>query len=208
MKPLWSFIVKVDKKFSDEIELSNGNKLFVDTRFNPENHRAYCGEIVAIPEGVDSYGAKVGDTLYFHHHVILSEGYCIDKENSLYMVKMSANDGYENHGYLIKRPDGTFKCLVDFLFVTKKRKQKEQVRESGLIIPDLADVPENEGKIAFDSDRLQEYPYICVKDGGFTSKYLEVGDLVGYEKDSDMTFIVDGEVYYRMRFRDLLYVKA
>jgi len=73
MKTLDLFIVHIPKRLKDTFTLSDGTEIYVDTKFNEFDHRVTSGEVVAAPTKYDT-GVQKGDTLYFHHLVVINEG--------------------------------------------------------------------------------------------------------------------------------------
>ena len=73
MKTLDLFIVELESQTNDTIKTESGLELYIDTKFNQFEHRVTEGPIVASPGKYDT-GAKAGDTLYFHHLVVMNEG--------------------------------------------------------------------------------------------------------------------------------------
>lgn len=89
-------VVRVDKKYQDEIDLGNGNKLFLDTTYQPEHHVTICGEVVALPNTTwckttdgtfirnDLY---VGDLVYFNY-LTVDPTNLLEGEENLYTVDL------------------------------------------------------------------------------------------------------------------------
>ena len=72
MKMLYYFVVDLPSKFHDEIDF-NGGKLYMDTKFDEFEHRVTQGEVVSIPHKFDT-DVQPGDTLFFHHLVVINGG--------------------------------------------------------------------------------------------------------------------------------------
>lgn len=75
-----TFIVKIDKKFEDEIKTESGLVLYKDTTFKPEENSATRGVVVSAPDTIFNvggvkgvYDVREGDILYFHYGVVLDD---------------------------------------------------------------------------------------------------------------------------------------
>jgi co-chaperonin GroES (HSP10) len=89
-------VVRVDKKYQDEIDIGNGQKLYLDPSWKPEEHVTICGEVVAIP---NSKWCKtftgdfienelyVGDLIYFNY-LTVDPTNLIPGEKNLYTVDL------------------------------------------------------------------------------------------------------------------------
>jgi len=190
MRPLKHFIVRIDKKFKDEIKLSDETTLKLITKFNEFEHRYNYGQIVSPP--VSYRGAAVGQVLYFHHHVVMEQAY--DLGENLYMVNYDPNGGYSNHAIAVEDEAGDITMLGDWCFVLPPDKPKEETTSSGIVLK-LAEEPKLEGELLTlprDSEWIGTKP----------------GDLVGYTKNSEYKMeLIDGTSVYRMRTSELVYVK-
>ena len=188
MKVLHEFIVRMPKKFKDTIKFGEV-ELFLDARFNEFANRISEAEIVATPVKFPT-GAKEGDMLYFHHHVVLDKRAEIDKE--LYRVKYDPEGGYGSQAYAYKDSEGIITVLPGWVFLIPDE-AKEPTSETGIIISTQKEV-KREGVIRFNTPELLEMG-------------VKAGDTVGFSKESDYTMEVDGEKLWRMTPNDLLYVK-
>jgi co-chaperonin GroES (HSP10) len=188
MKVLHEFIVMMPKKFKDTIKFGEV-ELFLDARFNEFANRISEAEIVATPVKFPT-GAKEGDTLYFHHHVVLDKRAEIDKD--LYRVKYDPEGGYGSQAYAYKDSEDNITVLTGWVFLIPDE-GKEPTSESGIIISTQKEI-KREGVVRFDTPELLEMG-------------VKAGDTVGFSKESDYTMEVDGEKLWRMTPNDLLYVK-
>lgn len=187
MRVLHEFIVRMPKKFKDTIKFGD-TEIFLDSRFDEFANRISEAEIVATPVKFPT-GAKEGDTLYFHHHVVLDKRAEIDKE--LYRVKFDPEGGYGSQAYAYKGEDGAVKVLPGWVFLIPEEGE-EPTSESGLILSMKKEV-KMEGIVRFDTHELLEMG-------------VNAGDRVGFSKESDYTMEVNGEKLWRMTPNDLLYV--
>jgi len=188
MKVLHEFIVRMPKKFKDTIKFGEV-ELFLDTRFNEFANRISEAEIVATPVKFPT-GAKEGDMLYFHHHVVLDKRAEIDKD--LYRVKYDPEGGYGSQAYAYKDSEDNISVLPGWVFLIADE-GKEPTSETGIIISTQKEI-KREGVVRFDTPELLEMG-------------VKAGDMVGFSKESDYTMEVNGEKLWRMTPNDLLYVK-
>jgi hypothetical protein len=188
MKPLRHFVVKLPQKFKDEISLGDTTLKLV-TKFNEFEHRVNHAEIVAAPSAFEKHE---GDTLYFHHHVVMEQMY--DIGDDLYLVNYDPEGGYANHSIAIEDKDGDITMLGDWCFVLPPDEEVETTTASGIIL-EVKKEPKLEGELLslpFDSEWIGTKP----------------GDMVGYRKDSDyLMSLQDGTQVYRMRITELVYAK-
>jgi co-chaperonin GroES (HSP10) len=61
------------ERLNDTIKTAGGLELYLDPKYDEFKHRVNEGEVVASPLKHDT-GVEVGDTLYFHHHVVINKG--------------------------------------------------------------------------------------------------------------------------------------
>ena len=189
MNPLRHFVVRLPEKFKDEVKLGDKTTIKIVTKFNQFEHRFNYGEIVAAPS---QFANHKGDTLYFHHHVVMEQIY--DIGDDLYLVSYEPEGGYSNHSIAIEDKDGNITMLGDWCFVLPPDEPEEKTTASGIVLT-LKEEPKLEGKLLTlpeDSEWIGTKP----------------GDLVGYRKNSEYeTELLDGSKVYRMRTTELVYVK-
>mgnify|MGYP001260168902 FL=1 len=95
MKTLDIFVVELEKQIDDTIKTEGGLELYVDTRFNEFKHRITEGPVVAAPIKHNT-GVKEGDTLYFHHLVVMNEGQMLTGDDNHYIVQFDPNQTINN----------------------------------------------------------------------------------------------------------------
>lgn len=103
METINLFVVELEKKINDTITTDSGLELFIDTRFEGSEfkHRITEGPIVCSPLRHNT-GAKKGDTLYFHHLVVLNEGQGLTGHKNHYMVQYDPNHTINNQAIAYK----------------------------------------------------------------------------------------------------------
>lgn len=193
MKTYDSFVVHLPKRINDTISLSNGLELYVDTRFNEFEYRVNEGEVTAIPFKHKT-PVEVGDTLYFHHLVVINDGQYLVGVKDHYLVKFSPDAAINNQAIGFKsKKTGMFYPLDGWSVLAPYDEPKKKLSEI-IDVVELNEPAVTKGVVAFDSDELKEAG-------------LKKGDVVGFKKNHDYRFKIDGLEYYRTRVEDLLYVE-
>lgn len=183
MKAIYNFFVRLPKAFNDEVKVGD-TTLYIDPKWNEFENRKMEAEIVAVPEKYDT-GAKVGDTLYFHHHVLIAgNGKRQRVQDDIYYVKYSPDNSNATQAYAYKNEDGDVQLLSEWIFLIPEDQPDEEVTESG-IITELKKPSYNQfGYVLYDSPVVQELG-------------LKAGDKVMIMKHGDYRMKVDGKEVYR-----------
>lgn len=188
------FLVRLPKRFKDTITVA-GKELYLDNRFDEFNNRITEGEVVATPKKYNT-GVSVGDTLYFHHHVVVDKGQKFqydDEAKDVYIVYYNPED-IRNSQAIAYKHDGMVKEL-GWILLEPIEEEKETVLPSGLILVEKEETPKKEGRVAFDSLFFQE-------------NGVNIGDVVGFLKNRDYEIEIDGKKFWRMRHDDIVYVRT
>lgn len=190
MKPLNHFIVRIPKKFKDEVSF-NGTTLKLVSKFNEFEHRHNYAEIVGCPVDCPIESCK-GAILYFHHHVVMEQMYDIGED--LFLVNYDPEGGYGNHSIAIEDKAGRIHMLGDWCFVAPPDEPEEETTDSGIVLS-IKEEPKLEGE-------LLSIP----KDAEWIG--AKSGDVVGYRPNSEYEMeLQDGTKVYRMRITELVYAK-
>ena len=188
MKALDAFIVELKNNVNDTITTDSGLELYVDTRFNEFDHRVNEGPIHNPPARYET-GAKPGDTLYFHHHVVLDKGQIMPGEEDKYLVFYNEQQAATNQAIAYKDKE-TGEIHQLFGWALLEPYDEEEKKESEIIeVVKLKQSPVTKGKVAF----------------GVEEMGLEKGDVVGFKKNRDYRIKIDGKEYYRVAATELLY---
>lgn len=203
MKSITSFIVEIEQPIKDRMQTSSGIELFIDTRFNEFQYRTTSGKVVAVPSilnnkrnDTDSSGTsfvKPGDTLYFHHLVVMDKTQALIGVDNHYMVKYDPVHTLNNQAVAYKDQE-TDEIIPLFGWCLLSPAPKKEAEEGIIKVIKIKEEPETLGVIA---KMCQE-----LKDIG-----VEIGDVVGFPKGMDYRIDIDGQELYRTRIQDLLYVK-
>jgi len=191
MKTMNLFVVKVDKPINDTMKTDGGLELFIDTRFNEFEHRQVFGEVVSAPLLIEN-DVEPGDTLYFHHLVVVEGGQKIPWEENHYIVKCDKQFTIGNQAFAYKKK-GSDEITPLFGWCLLEEAEVEKEEAFIEIVNTEEDLPLT-GIVSFDADCLEELD-------------VKKGDEVGFEKNMDYRVKIDGKEYYRVRSEDLLYVK-
>tara|TARA_R100001015_G_C4526245_1_gene93878 strand:- start:47 stop:634 length:588 start_codon:yes stop_codon:yes gene_type:complete len=192
MKTFNLFVVELDKKLHDTITTEGGLELYVDNRFNEFENRVTEGPVVAVPFKYDT-GVKEGDTLYFHHLVVLNDGQTLTGEDNNYIVRYDPQHTINNQAIAYKnKKTGEVKPLAGWSLLKPVEEEKE-VKSNIIEIVDLKEELPTKGEVAFMSPWIEDLG-------------LKIGDVVGFKKNRDYRITIDGQEYYRTRAEDLMYV--
>tara|TARA_R110002072_G_scaffold22204_5_gene77746 strand:- start:502 stop:1086 length:585 start_codon:yes stop_codon:yes gene_type:complete len=185
------FVVELDKTIDDTITTSGGLELYIDNRFNEFENRITEGPVVSIPFKYET-GVKPGDTLYFHHLVVINEGQPLTGDDNHYLVKYDEDHAINNQAIAFKDSDtGDVHPLAGWSLLEPI--EEEKVQESSIIeVVKLEEKLPTRGRVAFTSSGIEEIG-------------LSVGDVVGFKENRDYRITIDGKEYYRTRVEDLLY---
>ena len=185
------FVVKLEKTLNDSITTDSGLELYIDTKYHEFENRVTEGPVVAVPFKYET-GVKPGDTLYFHHLVVVNEGQPLTGNDNHYLVRYDEDHAINNQAIAFKDSDtNSIHPLAGWSLLEPV--EEEEVQESEIIeVVKLKQKPTTRGRVAFTSPGVEEIG-------------LEVGDVVGFKKNMDYRIKIDGKEYYRTRVEDLMY---
>ena len=176
--------------FDDEVALGD-KKIYMETKFNEFEHRVNEGEVVHVPLKFDT-PVKPGDTLYFHHNVVINGGMPFAEYKDHYLVSYDPEVAVNSHAYAY-RPQGTDEVHPLGMWSLLSPCEEEDKPSEFIELANQKKAPRTRGVVS----GLNELS----SDLG-----LRVGDVVGFKKNMDYSFKVDGEERFRTRSQDLLYV--
>lgn len=182
--------VKIEKKYNDEVEFSNGEKLFLDVSWNPEHHVAICGEVVALPRGEwckNTRGEKVkqelqiGDLAYFNYLTVDKDNLVTDERN-VYLVDLEECFCYVRSGEIT--------AVANHVLI-----EPDMIEEKvGSIYVGVPKKSEEEGYVRYISAPLKDKEELG----------LVIGDKVRFHDRNAFLNKIEGNEYYVMRQDDLL----
>ena len=195
MKTLDLFVVELDKQIKDTLTTDGGLELYVDSKWNEFKHRVTEGPVVCAPLKHDT-GVEPGDTLYFHHLVVLNEGQALTGHEKHFLVRYDAEHTINNQAIAYKSAkSGHIYTLGGWALLTPVEESPDPGEQSDLIeVVKLTESPVRKARIAFDAPWLEELGVSC-------------GDVVGIKKNRDYEITIDGVKYFRVRVEDILYVE-
>lgn len=188
MKALKSFIVHLENNLKDTIKTSGGLELYVDTRFNEFEHRVTSGVVMSTPAKYET-PVKEGDTIYFHHLVVLDKLQLMPGTEDKYMVNYHPDIVTSNQAIAMKcKETGDITPLAGWALLEPTEEVKEE-QEGVVQLVDLKEKPVTKGVISFRVDELD----------------LDKGSVVGFKKNRDYRIEIDGKEYYRVALSQILY---
>ena len=196
MKTLDLFVVELEKQINDTISTDSGLELYIDTRFEGSEfkNRVTEGPVVASPIKHDT-GVEVGDTLYFHHLVVMNEGQVLTGHEKHYLVRYDPNHTINNQAIAYKSAkSGHIYTLAGWSLLEPVEQEELKTKSDVIEVVELKEKLPTKGRVAFTA------PW--VEDLG-----LKIGDVVGFKENRDYRIKIDGKEYYRTRTEDLMYVE-
>lgn len=194
MKTLDLFVVELEKQLNDTMTTDGGLELYVDTRFNEFEHRVTEGPVVSPPIKHNT-GVEPGDTLYFHHLVVLNEGQALTGHENHYLVRYDPDHTINNQaiGYKSSK-SGHIHPLAGWALLEPVVQDELKTKSDVIEVIELKKSLPTKGRIAFTAPWVEELG-------------LKAGDVVGFKQNRDYRIKIDGKEYYRTRTEDLLYVE-
>ena len=192
MKTFDLFVVELKKLTNDTITTESGMELYVDTKYNEFEHRVTEGPVVSVPFKYDT-GVSVGDTLYFHHLVVMDEGQPLTGEDDHYLVRYTPEHTVNNQAIAYQDKDGNITPLGGWVLLTPVE-EDSPVQDSSIEVVSFEPPTVTKGVLAFDTQETEELG-------------VSVGDVVGFPVNRDYSITIEGQEYYRVRNEDLLYVE-
>lgn len=194
MKTFNFFVVKLEKLINDTIKTDSGLELYIDTRFEMGEfeYRITEGPVVASPFKYNT-GVKPGDTLYFHHLVVMQGGQPLTGDDDHYIVKYDP-EAINSQAIAFKCQDtGEIKTLGGWTLL-EAVEEKEEFPSDLIEMVELEQKLPTKGRLVYGNEETDYMGLIA-------------GDVVGFKKNRDYRIKIDGKEYYRTRSEDLLYVE-
>lgn len=191
MKATLYFVVEVLDSYNNYETLENGMTIMVNNSIDSVENINRIGKVVSAPKGVK---AKEGDKILFHHNITREErGNQGKKRVSMFQIKPTIFFVPIPEIFMIKREGSDeWTALDPFVFI-KPLEAVKVTLESGLEVleDDYNEMKEFLGEIAFPNEFL-------LSDG------LKKGDVICFQEYSQHEYVIDGELYYKMRTSDIL----
>lgn len=192
MKTLKFFVVHIPQRTKDTYTLTDGTEIYVDTKFNEFDHRVTEGEVMCSPLKYDT-GVKEGDTLYFHHIVVINNGQPLTGKDNTYVVMYDPVNTINNQAIAYKGDDGEVYTLSSWALTEHIEEEPEKLSEI-IEVVELNKKPRTRARIKYlPKDYKGE---------------VKVGDIVGFAANRDYDIDINGEKLFRTRIEDFLYVET
>lgn len=190
MRALDAFIVDLPKNINDSITTKGGMELYIDTRFEGSEfkHRVTGGEVVATPAKIKS-PVSVGDTIYFHHLVVMEKNQIMPGTKDKYMVFYNKHRAVNNQAIAYKSKETGEVFPLDQWALLEEYKEPEELKSDVIELVTLKEPQVTKGIVSFRVDALD----------------LNKGSVVGFKKNRDYRIEIDGKEYYRVAIDELLY---
>lgn len=192
MKTFDLFVVELKKLTNDTITTESGMELYIDTKYNEFEHRVTEGPVVAVPFKYDT-GVSIGDTLYFHHLVVMNNGQPLTGEDDHYLVRYTPEHTVNNQAIAYKNKEGVITPLGGWVLLTPVE-EDSPTQDSSIEVVSFSPPTVTKGRLAFSTKETED---LSIKEG----------DVVGFPVNRDYSITIDGDEYYRVRNEDLLYVE-
>ena len=193
-------LVSVKQKYNNQIEINDGQVIWLDTSFKPMHHVSICGVVEAVPRmlssnhyahGDSTMDLKVGDKVYFHYLTV-------DPNN---LVEVDGKDYYQVDYFNIfcYKRDGKMHMTNEWCLVEPVEDVLGAHYEgTSIIIPEMYRKKKNYkiGKLKKIGGPLRNHDALDVAPE----------DYVIYQKDSDFENEIEGVVYYTMMQKHLFAV--
>ena len=197
MKTLDLFVVELEKQINDTITTDGGLELYMDTRHEGSEfrNRVTEGPVVSAPLKHDT-GVQKGDTLFFHHLVVLNEGQVLTGHDKHYLVRYDPEHTINNQAIGYKSAEtGEVHPLAGWALLEPVEQDPEPGEQSDLIeVVKLEKSDVRKARVAFTAPWIEELG-------------VGVGDVVGIKKNRDYEITIDDKKYFRVRAEDMMYVE-
>jgi len=197
MKTLNVFVVELDKLINDTINVG-GKEMFIDTRFEMGefNNRVNEGVITSPPLKYNT-GAKKGDTLYFHHHVVLQGGQKLfgDDHDDKQYICMYDHDRIMANQAIAYRCQETNEIHPFTGWIIMKPYRDKKIQSSEIIEEvALKEKKLHKGRLAFENKSSKDLA-------------IDLDDIVVFKESIAYPFKIDGEDYIRVSAEMVDYVQ-
>ena len=194
MKTLDIFVVELEKQINDTVTTESGFVLHKPEGFSEFENRVNEGPVVCSPLRYNT-GVKEGDTLYFHHLVVLNEGQVLTGDDNHFVVRYDDVHTINNQAIAYKcQKTGEVQPLAGWTLLEHVEEMDPGEQSDLVEVVKLEESPVRKARVAFNAPWIEELG-------------VKVGDVVGIVKNMDYSIKIDGKKYYRVRAEDLLYVE-
>lgn len=193
MKTFDLFVVELNKLTKDTITTESGMELYIDTQYNEFEHRVTEGPVVAAPFKYNT-GVEEGDTLYFHHLVVMNDGQPLTGDDNHYLVRYNPDHTVNNQAIAYKNKKGEITPLGGWVLLTPVE-EDSPTQDSSIEVVSFSPPTVTKGRLAFETAETDDLS-------------ISSGDVVGFPVNRDYSITIDDQEYYRVRAQDLMYVEG
>lgn len=193
MKATFYFVVEVKDSYNNYIKLENGLEVMVNNTIDSVEHINRVGKVISAPRGTKS---SPGDMILFHHNICRDAwGFKGTKRTSMFQISPNHYFVPIPEIFMIKRADSdSWEALDPFVFIKPIPAPVHKLPNGLEVIQnDYKGMDEAVGEVAFVNKTLE-------------MQGVKNGDLITFEEYSQHEYIIDGELYYKMRTSDILAV--
>lgn len=186
-------IIESKQAYNNEVELKNGQKIIVNSTIESVEHINRVGKVVEAP---DFTILQKGDEVVVHHNIMRLR-------NGVKGQKVESNFHIEDNKYFVpltevfmyKRDGGNWTAIDPYCFV---KPIKKEVEKKGSIL-----LPEN-NKEGTHKGMLKNMGILTYGNKELEEIGVEEGTQVIFSDDSEYEFVIDNELFYRMRTKDII----
>lgn len=183
-----TILVRLPKRFKDTFKL-NGEELKLITKFDEFGNRVMEGEVVRTPLKYDT-PCQEGDTIYFHHHVVMEKNQkFIYEDDDIYQVRYHPEDPYQSQVFAYKDKEGKIHPMSNWVLL-------EPIIAEGKLTSEVLEI------VTFEEEQNTDGIVTMLTDE-MKMNGLRKGDRVRFSKNSDYEIEIDGKNYWRMKMSDL-----
>lgn len=193
MKTLNYLIVEINEAYDNTTTTGNGVTLITNTSIESVTNIIRQAKVVSAPEYTI---LKKGDEVIVHHNIFRLR-------NGIKGKLVSSNFFIEDNRYFVPltevfmyKRDGVWKSLDPYCFIKPIKSTKEK-KLDGFLLSDLS-VKDSLHK---GNEKLKGT--MSYSNKGLTEIGIIEGDTIIFSPDSEYEFMIEGELYYRMKTNDI-----
>lgn len=189
MKAVKYIIVEADQDYNNEVTLSTGHNIVVNTTIESVANINRVVKVVSVPEGII---LQPDDYIIVHHNILR-------RKNDTKGNEIKSDYWIEGNYYFVPpmevftyKRNGKWYGLDPFVFI-EPIKETPKISNTGIFL-------ESGNK----TQMVKNTGYIRVINKELESWGLKEGDKVYFKDDSEYEFDIDGQTLYRMKTSDIL----
>jgi len=186
MQSLYDFFVRLPKAFNDELKVGD-QSIYLDPKWNEFQNRKMEAEVFSVPAKYDT-GVKPGDTLYFHHHVVIQGGQKLfgeDISDKNYICMYNEEAPAQSQAIAYKKKDTGEVVVCKGWIILEPYKDKKYSPSEVIETVTLEEEKIHKGRLAFESEESKELG-------------INLGEIVGFKPGLAYPFKIEGKEYIRM----------